>query len=63
MHRSCASHAGAPRAEASAGHNELTFKNIDELRAFVLMGRKSRAGLEAKNLHLQAASDRNILDG
>jgi hypothetical protein len=46
-----------------AGHDKLAFKNIDELRAFVLMERKSCAGLEAKNLHFQAASNRNIFDG
>jgi hypothetical protein len=46
-----------------AGDNKLTLKNIDELWAFVLVERKSCARLEAKNLHLQAARNRNIFNG
>jgi hypothetical protein len=42
--------------------DEFAFKNIYKFRAFMGMERKSCAGLEADDLHLQAIGNSNIFD-
>ena len=41
---------------------ELAFKNVDEFWAFMCMGRKSCAGLESDDLHLQASGNSNVFN-
>jgi hypothetical protein len=45
-----------------AAKYQLAFKNVYEFRAFMGMKRKSCAGLESNDLHLQAIGDGHILD-
>lgn len=62
MHRTRARDAGPSPTQALAGHDELAFKNVYELRKFMFMQRKSCAGLEADDLHLQVTGNRDIFD-
>ena len=43
-------------------NDEFTFKHVDEFRAFMCMERKSCAGLESDNLHLQAIGHSHVFD-
>jgi len=45
-----------------ASQCELAFKNVDEFWAFMRMERKSRAGLESDDLHLQAGGHSNVFN-
>jgi hypothetical protein len=45
-----------------ASQYELAFKNVYEFRAFMCMERKSCAGLESDDLHLQAIGNSNVFD-
>ena len=62
MYGSNARNACPARTQTLPGNNELSFENVDEFGALVLVKRKSRAWLESKNLHLQSRGYRNILD-
>ena len=45
-----------------AAKREIAFKNVYEFREFMGMERKSCAGFESNDLHLQAAGDGHVLD-
>ncbi len=62
MHRSYARHTRPSRAQMLASQYELAFKNVDEFRAFMGMERKSCAGLQADDLHLEAIGNSNVFD-
>jgi hypothetical protein len=42
--------------------DEFAFKNVYKFRAFMGMERKSCAGLEADDLHLQTTGHSNVFD-
>ena len=62
MHGSDARNACPARTQTLPGDNELSFENVNEFGAFVLVKRKSRAGLESKDLHLQSSGYGDVLD-
>jgi hypothetical protein len=41
---------------------ELTFEDVDELRTLMSVERKSCAGFESDDLHLQVVGHGNVLD-
>jgi hypothetical protein len=62
MHRSYTSHTRPSPRQMLARQYEFAFKNVYEFRAFVGMERKSCAGLQSDDLHLQAVGNNNVFD-
>lgn len=62
MFRPYASHARPSAPQLLPFNYELAFKDVYELRALMGVERKSCAGFESDDLHLQAIGHGNVLD-